>query len=382
MFDRRPQRAARYRAAKLTAIGILCWPWHLQPALAGYDDGARYAFMASSSEAAVYVIDLHERKQTHSLKVATPPDSVAASEALKALIIGHATEQMLTLVDLTADQPGQYEYPLTIQPQTVQVSPIGETVAILDHDRKTLQVHALRRKEILLTTDGVNTDTELTFNPDGSTVYWVDQSGGTLHSIDLWSERKALRLAKEGAALSAMSRSVDGTLGFVSNGDTGIVFVVDLRDFRVVRSSRAGRAPGRPWGTADGQYMLVPNAGDGTITAISTLSSDAIYTVEAVENPVSINPGWIDTVAAVVGGDGKVAFFSIADGKALDQYQLGASPEAGIVTSDSKTLAIPVPGAGSLVFFDMRKRRKLSEIDALPKDIGPAALAISNNLCH
>ena len=179
-----------------------------------------------------------------------------------------------------------------------------------------------------------------------------------------------------------MSRSVDGTLGFVSNADNGTVYVVDLRSFTLLRTSRVGDAPERPWGTADGQFMIVPDAARGTVTAMSTVTSETLYTVGAVKEPVSVNPGWIDTVAAVIGRDGTVAFLSIDDGTELARSKLNDSPEAGIVTSDSRTLAIPVPAAGSLVFFDMQKKSQLSAISGLPTDIGPASLAISNNLCH
>lgn len=351
------------------------------PALANYDDGARYAFIGSKADSAIFVIDMQKRTNVHTVHLSTVPDTVAASDALKALIVGHAPEKMLTLVDLSADSPLQLDYPLTLRPDNVLVSPIGETVAILDQGKQQLQVHALRRKQVLLTVDNVVTETALTFNPDGSTVYWVDQSGGTLHSIDLWSDRKELRLSAEDGALSAMTRSIDGTLGFIADRQNSLVYVVDLRNFRLLRTSRAGDAPGRPWGTADGQYMLVPN-GDGSVTAISTLTSESIYTVDAVADPISINAGWIDTTAAIVGRDGKIVFINIADGKMLDDADLKSTTREGIVTSDSKTLAVPAPDNGTLVFFDMQKRQQLSVIDELPIDIGPASIALSNNLCH
>jgi DNA-binding beta-propeller fold protein YncE len=243
-------------------------------------------------------------------------------------------------------------------------------------------VHALRRKEVLVRIEDVNTNSDITFNPDGSVVYWVDQDQGSLHSIDLWSKHQELKLTRDGTGLSAMSRSADGILGFISNAETGAVYVVDLWDFRVTRTSQAGQAPERPWGTADGQTMLVPNAAGGTVTAISALTGEVLYTVDAVRDPVSINPGWVDTIAAVVGRDGTVVFLNIGDGSELARVRLENTPAAGIVTSDSKTLAIPVPASGTMAFFDMRKHSRMSSVEQLPSDIGPAALAISNNLCH
>jgi len=365
---------------RLLVLVLVCFA--LSEVHAGFDDAARYAFLSSWSEKTVYVIDLYDRKKAGEIPLAEAPNSVAASEALKAAIVSHRDAKKLTLIDLTSDDLQQIDYPLDIRPDQVLVSPIGETVAILDQSVGELQVHALKRAKILVSVKNVSTASTLTFSPDGSTVYWVDQQEGILHAVDLWSERKQLQLAREGAALSAMSRSIDGTLGFVSNAENGSVNVVNLRTFNVLRTSRVGNEPERPWGTADGQYMLVPNAGSSTVTAMSAATSEALYTARAVSNPVSINAGWIDTIVAVVGGDGAVAFLSIDDGSELARTELDGDPEEGIVTSDSKTLAIPVPGSGSIVFFDMKARVHLSTISGLPDDIGPAALAVSNNLCH
>jgi DNA-binding beta-propeller fold protein YncE len=329
----------------------------------------------------VTIVDLQQRSNAHTIQLADAPDSVAASQALRALIIGHTDVNKLTLVDLSSRELTQIAYPLTLSPQDVLVSPIGETVAIFDRDEKRLQVHALRRNEVLLALEGVNSENELTFSSDGAVIFWVDKTSGSLESVDLWSQRRTLKFAPDNADLSAMSRSIDGTMGFISNGDSGEVITVDLRSFQLVRTSHAGRRPGRPWGTADGQYMLVPNS-DGTVTALSTLSGAAIYTVKAVSDPVSINPGWIDTTAAVIGADGDIAFLNIADGAELSRLHIESEPQQGIVTSDSKTLAIPTVASGSVLFFDMQKRTQVATVDNLPNDIGPAALAISNNLCH
>lgn len=349
---------------------------------AGFDDPARYAFLSSRAEQAVIIIDLEERSKAGEIRLTEAPDAVTVSQALRAAIVTHRDLHKLTLIDLTAAEPVQIDYPLDLRPDVVLVSPIGETVAILDRDKGELQVHALKRSKILVTVKDVHTSSALTFSPDGAWIYWVDSDAGILHAADLWSARKQLRLARESALLSAMTRSIDGTLGFVSSAGEDAVHVVDLRTFALLRTTRAGRQPARAWGTADGRYMLVPNTDSGTVTALSAATGDFLYTVRTAASPVSINPGWIDTVAAVVGHDGQIAFLSIDDGAELARADLDDVAQAGIVTSDSKTLAVPVPGKGSIAFFDMRDRSQLSTLSGLPLDIGPAALAVSNNLCH
>ena len=351
-------------------------------AFALYDDGARYAFIASASSKSIFVVDLQEESLVHTIHLPRAPTSVTVSERLKALVIGHAAEKRLTLIDLSSADMTQLDYALGLTPSIVEMSPVGETVAIYDRQEGRLEVHAFRRGVVLLSADNIFVNTEFTFSSDGAKLYWVDDARGDFNSIDLWSQKQSIKLAKPESGLSAISRSIDGTNAFISEKSRNVVHMIDLRTFAPVVTAQVGSEPGRPWGTADGRYMLVPNKGDRTLTAISTLSGQPIYTVPAVDIPEFINPGWLDTTAAVVGKSGQLAFFDIDDGDITTRHELDGMPIDGIVTSDSRTLAIPVPSKGALVFFDMQTRARSSAILGLPSDIGPAALAISNNLCH
>ena len=351
-------------------------------ALALFDDGARYAFMASMSSKSILVIDLQEKTLAHTIELTKAPSSVTVSERLRALVIGHEAERSLTLIDLSTSELTPIDYPLDLTPSSVAMSPVGETVAVFDRKAGKLQVHAFRRRAVLLSVDDVKTESGFTFSVDGATVFWVDDAQGTFNAVDLWSERKSIVLAEPRSGLSAISRSIDGTAAFVSEASAGVVHMIELSSFTAMRRIHVGAGPSRPWGTSDGRYMLVPNNGGRTITAISTVSGESIYTVPAVDHPVFINPGWLDTTVAVVGDSGHIAFIDIDNGNVTARHELDGAPLDGIVTSDSRTLAIPIPESGSLVFFDMQKRTKLSSIVGLPRDIGPAALAISNNLCH
>ena len=351
-------------------------------AYASFDDGARYAFIASASSKSIYIIDLQEESLAHTIELTRVPSSVAVSERMKALVIGHAADRSLTLIDLSTPELAQISYPLGMTPSTVAMSPIGETVAIFDSETGRLEVHAFRRRAVLLSVDDVQTESGFTFTTDGTKLFWVDDNSGTFNAIDLWSERESIELTKPRSGLSAISRSVDGTVAFVSEASANVVHMIDLRNFAPLLRIPVGNGPGRPWGTADGRFMMVPNNGGRTLTAISTASGESVYTAAAVDHPVFINPGWLDTTAAAVGASGDVVFIDIDDGSVTARYDLNGAPLDGIVTSDSRTLAIPVPENGSVEFFDMRKRSRSSPILNLPLDIGPVALAISNNLCH
>lgn len=346
------------------------------------DDGSRYAFAGSGAEKRVYAFDLKEQEIAGQIEVDEPPDQVLASDGLDALIVSHRAARRLTLIDLSDANLGQIDYALDMTPDYINLSPLGDTVAVYDKGNNHLEVHAVKRRAVLLSADDINTSGEFTFSPDGSTLYWLDDATGILHSIDLWSKQNELRLAEPGQELSALSRSADGLLGFVSGASTDEVFVINLRDFSMLATVRVPPNPGRPWGTADGRYMFVAGRSSNTVSAITTESLRLAYTVSLDDRPISIHSGWLDTVAAITGESGSVVFIDVNGGKVLKQHQLEQRPLEAIVTSDSKTMAMPLAGNGKFAFFNMRNQAIEKTLDGLPSDIGEASIAVSNNLCH
>jgi DNA-binding beta-propeller fold protein YncE len=349
---------------------------------ASLDDGSRYAFAASGDEKRVYAFDLREQEVAAKIAVEERPDQVLASDSLDALIVSHREAHRLTLVDLADADLGKIDYALEMSPDYINLSPLGDTVAIYDGKDNHLEVHNVKRRAVLLSADGINMNGEFTFSPDGSTLYWSDNKTGSLHSIDLWSNRNVLQLVEPEQKLSALSRSADGLLGFVSGTSTDKVYVINLRDFSLLASIKVPPAPDRPWGTADGRFMFVAGGSSNTVSAIATDNLQLQYSVRLEDRPLSIHSGWLDTVAAITTESGGVTFIDVESGRVLQQHQLSQRPLEAIVTSDSKTLAVPLSGNGELAFFNMRSQAIEKTLIGLPPDIGEASIAVSNNLCH
>jgi len=349
---------------------------------AALDDGSRFAFSASGEERRVYAFDLKKHEVADQIEFYERPDQVLASDRLDALIVSHREVRRLTLVDLSDTDLAQIDYLLDITPDYIKVSPLGDTVAIYDREEKRLEVHAVKRRAVLLSMDDVDASGEFTFSPDASTLYWLDNAKGILHSVDLWSKRREMQLSEPGYGLSALSRSADGLLGFVSGTDTDKVFVIKLTDLSLLATIRVPPNPDRPWGTADGRYMFVASGVSNTVSAIATDSLRLKYSVRFDDRPLSIHSGWLDTVAAITTKTGNIVFIDVDSGEVLKKHELGQRPLGAIVTSDSKTMALPLPGSGEFTFFNMRNQELEKTLDGLPLDIGEASIAVSNNLCH
>lgn len=305
------------------AVGLVVWLFGAaSAAFAAFDDGSRFGFIPAPNENAILILDLREGSMEGSIALEHRPGEIAASEIMKALVVSQPSDQSLSLVDLTSAELDQYHYPLELSPDHIRLSPQGDTLAIYDREQRILEVQAIRRSEVLLRLDNIDVSGDITFNLDGLALYWVDNRTATLHVSDLWSRRQALRLANKGGGLSPLTRSVDGALGFVSNASSGQVYIIDLAAMSIQSVLETGGRPGRPWGTANGRFMMVPNSADGSVTAISMLDNTIAYTAVAVADPISVNPGWGDTLVAVIGESGDIAILDTDDGKVLERFRL------------------------------------------------------------
>lgn len=348
---------------------------------ADYDNGMRYAFVASPEKKSVAIIDLHDHRLADSIQLDQTPGIITASDRLDALVIAYPLTKQLTLIDLSSSRLKQIQYPLQLRPDYLKLDPIGDAAAVYDQTQQLLEIHNLKRARVLARVEDVKTAVPMTFNRDGQRIFWVDRDTGELHVSDLWGKRSSVKLTNNGTGLSAMTRSVDGSMGFISDAVANKVYVVNLRSMQRINAIMTGSGPGRAWGTADGQLMIVPNYHDGTITAISTFTQAVSYTIKTIKQPVAVNTGWLDTTAAVIGETGEVALVNLVT-KKMKKLQLHGQPQAGVVTSNSRMLALPLAGFGDMFIFDMKQLSIKERIIDLPADIGAASLAISNNLCH
>ena len=342
----------------------------------------RYAFVASAAAKTVSIIDLHDKRWDETIELEKTPADIEASDRLDELVIAYPAEKQLGLIDLSSYRLKQTYYDLQITPGDIKLDPVGDVIAVYDRGLRVLELHNLDSRGLLIKIENVSTRAPLTFNRDGKSIFWVDNDSGELRGSDLDGRQVSVKLTDNGSGLSAMTRSVDGSLGFVSDAQAAVVYVVNLRRMSLMREVPVGKGPRRAWGTADGQAMLIPNYDSGTMTGISTFTLDPMYTIDTIDKPVAVNSGWLDTTAAVFGEAGDVALINLDSKKIIKTMKLHGRPQAGVVTSNSKFLALPVAGNGDLFIFDMKSLLVEERIIGLPKNLGEASLAISNNLCH
>ncbi|MBI1984137.1 MAG: hypothetical protein HYS61_08065 [Acidobacteria bacterium] len=361
------------------------------------NDGERFVFVPSRGAPEVTAIDSKTDRVVARIGVAGIPNRVLVSDAVGAIVASFAGRSTLQLVDLSSrTPPGGVD--LTITPDFMVLSPDGYVVAAADSSRGSVAVVSLQNRRLLFRLGGFGDPRNLTFSSDGSQLYITDRKALELVVVDIVQQTVVERVAlapdvnpganrmldkEDGAGVSALTRSPDGRYGFVSLADLDSLLAVDLSTFKPVKRLRVGRAPLRPFGTADGRFMLVPNEGDQSVSVINTTALEVTATLPGAKDVTAINTGWFESAAFVISHSQKrVVVLDLMKLRRLDDIGLPGSPGAGVVTSNGQKLYVSLEDTDQVAIIDTRTRKLLAVIDRVGRQPWGVTMARSNNYCH
>ena len=176
-----------------------------------------------------------------------------------------------------------------------QGNPDGDSISVVD------MVSLTEIKRI----PGFAEPLNITFTPDGSKAYVANYGAHWLGVIDV-TRHELLKKIQVGAApgiarldperylseikgISNASIGNDGRYLYTSDGDLGIVAIIDTREDRVIKTIRVGADPWRAYMSHDGRYAVTVNNGDETISIIDTGSNEVVATLEAGPDMTGVN---------------------------------------------------------------------------------------------
>jgi len=357
-------------------------------------DVEKFLFVPSRDAPQVTVIDGRSDRVVARIALPGVPRQVLVSEAVGAMVASFPDRSVLEMVDLSSPA-ARVKIDLATVPDLIVLSPDGYLVAAADAGAGAVSVVSLQKRQTLLRLSGFGDPRNLTFSLDGSQLYVTDRRIPELAVVDIVQqsviERTALtagvtsdrvRGEKGGPGVSALTRTPDGRYGFVSIASLDSVIIVDLSTFQPVKRIRVGRAPLRPYGTADGRLMLVPNDGDQTVSIIDTTTLETAVTLPGARSVTAINTGWFESLAFVMSGQNRVAVLDLMKFRKLDDIELPGSPGAGVVTSNGRKLYTTLSDVNQVAVVDTQAHKLSTLIAGVGSQPAGAILARSNNYCH
>ncbi len=357
-------------------------------------DVEKFLFVPSRDVPQVTVIDSRSDRVVARIAMPGITRQVLVSEAVGAMVASFPDRSVLEMVDLSSPA-SRVKIDLTTAPDFMVLSPDGYLVAAADGGRGAISVVSLQKRQPLLRLSGFGDPRNLTFSLDGSQLYITDRRAPELAVVDIVQQSVIARTALTGRAtsdrtrggkdepgVSALTRTPDGRYGLVSIASLDSVIIVDLSTFKPVKEIHVGRAPLRPYGTADGRLMLVPNDGDQTVSIIDTTTLETAVTLPGARDVTAINTGWFESLAFVMSRQNRVVVLDLMKFRKLDDIELPGSPGASVVTSNGQKLYTTLSDVSQVAVVDTQAHRLRALIDGVGRQPAGAILARSNNYCH
>ncbi len=368
-------------SAALVVAGAYTWRNAWSDESVSLDDFTRYVFVPSQSEPLVTVIDSLDDRVVARIKVPRIPHQVLVSAPNRRMLVLNREAPEIYLYDLIERKPGP-TISLTARPRSMILDPEGYLLAVDEGDAIEVIEPMSGRK--MSRVDGLTAPIAMTFSSEGEEIFVTNGGDGDIHMLDIFAKRisDSIQVA-DGGKLTAYTRAARPPFGIVSIENAAEVAIVDRQSLSAFMRIGVGRDPSRPYGTADGRFMLVPNQGDGTVSMVSMREFKVTATFASGKDIVSVNTGWFETIGVAMSrGDKKAVILDLENHEVAAEIDLPGIPDAGVVTPNGEKLYVALQGVDQVAVISLKTRQLLTLIDDVGADPSGIVMGLSNNYCH
>ncbi len=356
-----------------------------------------YVFVPNRDSADVAVIDTRVDRVVARVPVGTVPHQVVVAASLGKLVASNTADNTISVVDLET-YATEATIALDSEPEHMALAPGGALLAVGNLGAGTVSLVSLVQNRETARVAGLFAPHNMTFGPRGQRLYVANLGAGHVSVIDVARAEivdespvtAPVSMAAADAAAQGdyqgvvnVTATLDGRLGFAAHGDSNSLTVIDLERGRAVKSLTVGARPWRAYASPDGQFMLVPNNGDATVSVISTKGLDIVATLPGAEDMTGVNFSPDGRTAYVIGrGADTAVILDLAAMAPVGEIALPGRPETGVVMPDSGKLYVALSGAGTVAVIDTGARKLLGTIAGVGAAPWGASAAVPGGYCH
>lgn len=263
--------------------------------------------------------------------------------------------------------------PTGVQPKSVNVSPDGSRIYVLDfgrRDRDNVRAYDARTLTQVATSTFPGNACESAFSPDGRTLWVSNFRLGKLEALDptTLAVRAEVRVENNPKVVAV---SPDGARVYVSNWSSASVSVIDARTLTVIRTLRTGAHPRGMAVRRDGT-LLVTATQDDVVYEFDAHDLHEVRRIPTCQFPrhVVFAPGGERYIVSC-SGSAHVAWYSFPSGAREGVAAVGMNPRTIDVSDDGRWVASADFTAKTVSLVDLRDRAvRTSEIPGAERIVG------------
>jgi YVTN family beta-propeller protein len=288
-----------------------------------------YVYVPNSDSNTVDVIDQRTFKVVRHFAVGGLPQHVVPAWGLRTLYVTNDLGNSLTEINPNSGAPERTirvadPYNMYFTPDGRYAIVVAERLHRLDfRNAHTFALH----KSVVVPCSGVD---HMDFSADGTFAVVSCEFSGQLLKVDIAHERVADVLSlRAGAAPQDVKLSPDGRVFYVADMNANGVWIVDAREFRVLRFLATGAGAHGLYPSRDAKYLYVTNRMAGSISVVSFATRRIVHTWH-IPGGGSPDMGNVDASGKVLWLSGRynreVYAISTSNGRLLARIPVGAGP--------------------------------------------------------
>ncbi len=383
---------ARILGILVAAVAALVGALALGGVLGGarsYDALKNYAIVQGLDAPELTLIDMRDDEVAGVIELPAQPDQIVVSAGAERIVYSNRAERTISIYDLAAQQV-EATIELPFSPDNIVLAPDGYLLAAAGAEARSVAILSLVDPVLIGVVEEVSNPLGMTFSDSSEYLFVSDSAAGGLAVIDAITATAIDPVALDfgdgvagSAELTPMTRTPNGLYGVVVDRASGQMPVINFRRWMQVDTIRLGDMPSRPYGTADGQYMLVANTGSRTISVISTERFETAASLPGVASVTGISTGYFELLAFVVSDtENRAVLIDLETMQAAGEVPLPGTPGVPVADSEGRRIYVPLRDENALVVFDAFDRKILKTIKGVGSRPVSVAMAESNNYCH
>ncbi|MBP2232608.1 DNA-binding beta-propeller fold protein YncE [Azospirillum agricola] len=336
-------------------------------------------FVASPSVSDIAVIDSATDAVASRIRLSAPPGPIVALDRGAKLLVANTDERRLTVFD-TVTGAVAADHPTTVAPVLLQVSPVGQTLAVADP--RAGSVELVRPGAAPTIIDGLPDLRSMAFEAKGLLLV---AHGSSVALIDGATGRRGPKLAVAAAdgPIAHVAATPGGDLAVVLQAERGVLSLFDLRTQDKVSRLVLPTPLGRPFPSPDSQFILLPVDGGRALSVVSTWTYRESRRLP-LKAPVSgFGLGVLQSVFVGLSVTSRsMQTIDLQDRRNLAVLALPGAPKAGAPSSSGAKFYVALDDGGRIAVVDLLQPSVARIIETAIDGATAVVPALDGGFCH
>ena len=343
-----------------------------------FDDVSRFVFAPSTERASATAVDVERNRIVGEVPLGMVPRQVLISRTEAKLIGTDGRSAAFTLTDLASATVTSMAVPHAAERLVLGTS--GWLLAVADLAGGAITLVDIRRGVALRRITGLPKLHDLLFVDQDAALFVAADGWTSVAVFDVNTAELVRRIGPLSPGIVAFARTPSGRSVLAIPDGATPPSVVDVASSRIVGTlGREAAADGVvPSGT--GAFLFVPDNKGAQLRVYREGQGASAADLRATPGMGAVYSAWLDSVAFVATA-AQILVYDLDELRPDGQLDLRGTPGQGGVTSDSRTLFVPLTSPPGLAVIDCQARRVVA---TLPLPTPPLAAVVPGGwgLCH